>query len=138
MCPKAAVRGRILLVGKTHEHLADLRDTLLRKHYAVTTVNGFGAISLPAASSTIDVVLLDLSEAPNSCLAFCRALRTAGVTEPILMLNPVGTIDDMLEGFDAGTDVYLRGPRVQSDLLSELALLCREQTNSRWKRMLGL
>ena len=138
MCMKAAVRGRVLLVTKTDEHLADVREILLHKRYAVTTAQGLEAISRQAVSRAIDVVVLDLSDAVEAGLSLCRALRLEGVSVPILMLHPKGTIDDLLEGFDAGADVYLRGPHAQEDVLTQISLLCREETNSRWKRLFSL
>jgi len=61
-------------------------------------------------------------------IAFCKRIRHSGSKTPIIMLTALGTIDEKIEGFDAGADDYLVKPFEIRELYARVkALLQRKQ-----------
>jgi DNA-binding response OmpR family regulator len=71
------------------------------------------------------VVILDLGLPDGDGLDLCRQLRKAGHRMPVLMLTARGTLDDRLEGFEAGTDDYLPKPFAFAELVARVTVLAR-------------
>jgi len=84
-----------------------------------------------------DLVLLDLMLPGMDGLEVTRSLRFKGSTVPILMLTARSETQDVVTGFDAGADDYLRKPFEIPELLSRVrALLKRvehEKPGARYK-----
>ena len=57
-----------------------------------------------------DLYILDIIIPGISGLDLCRKLKKRNPDVPVLMLSALGTTDDKLLGFDAGTDDYLVKP----------------------------
>jgi DNA-binding response OmpR family regulator len=57
-----------------------------------------------------DLFVLDINLPDGSGLDFCRELRAAGVTAPILMLTANDTELDMVMGLESGADDYITKP----------------------------
>jgi two-component system, OmpR family, response regulator MprA len=75
-----------------------------------------------------DLVILDWMLPGMDGLEVCRRLRTGG-SLPILMLTAKDTIQDRVQGLDAGADDYLVKPFNLEELLARVrALLRRTQT----------
>jgi two-component system response regulator MprA len=84
-----------------------------------------------AGGAPPDAVVLDVLMPNLDGLLACRAIRaTSGV--PILMLTARHTVEDRVEGLDAGADDYLGKPFAVVELLARLrALLRRTDTETR-------
>lgn len=78
-----------------------------------------------AAGGAVSVVILDLGLPDGDGLDLCRQLRKAGHRMPVLMLTARGTLDDRLEGFEAGTDDYLPKPFAFAELVARVTVLAR-------------
>jgi two-component system response regulator MprA len=76
-----------------------------------------------------DVVVLDVLMPNLDGLTTCRAIRSRSRV-PILMLTARGTVDDRVEGLDAGADDYLSKPFAVIELLARLRALLRRTTGS--------
>jgi two-component system copper resistance phosphate regulon response regulator CusR len=75
------------------------------------------------------VILLDLMIPSLDGLSLCRKVREARVTTPILMLTAKDTVDNRVEGLEAGADDYLIKPFEFQELLARVrALLRRDKT----------
>ena len=72
-----------------------------------------------------DLVLLDLMLPGTDGLTIARDLRTRGHKMPILMLTARSETQDVVKGFDAGADDYLRKPFEVPELLSRVSALLR-------------
>ncbi len=72
-----------------------------------------------------DLVLLDLMLPGTDGLTIARELRTRGFEMPILMLTARAETQDVVKGFDAGADDYLRKPFEVPELLSRVGALLR-------------
>ncbi|MCS6967716.1 MAG: response regulator transcription factor [Cytophagales bacterium] len=75
-----------------------------------------------------DVVITDIALPKLDGLQVCKQLRQQKPSLPIIMLTALGTIDDKVEGFDAGADDYLVKPFEMRELIARIrALLKRAQ-----------
>jgi DNA-binding response OmpR family regulator len=121
---KPAVRARVLIVSPAAERARHMRAVLLRGHFAATVVPDGKIAAALAAHHDTDVLLIDLDDPEFDGLSLCRDLRDAGVTIPILMLDPGGDLEDLLDGYEAGTDAYLHGKVEHRDLFDRIEQLC--------------
>jgi DNA-binding response OmpR family regulator len=78
-----------------------------------------------------DVVLLDVMLPGADGLEVARALREQGFTMPILMLTARSETQDVVLGFDAGADDYLRKPFEIPELLSRVRALLKRTEHER-------
>jgi DNA-binding response OmpR family regulator len=95
-------------LGHVHEHAADGK-------------RGF----LSALDSDFDVMVVDRMLPGLDGLSLIKAIRSAGVETPILVLSAMGAINDRVDGLDAGADDYLVKPFAFSELSARLNALAR-------------
>jgi len=87
---------------------------------------GDGEAALAAASDVgPDLIILDLMLPGIDGLEVARTLRSRGFNMPILMLTARSQTQDVVTGFDAGADDYLRKPFEISELLSRVRALLK-------------
>jgi DNA-binding response OmpR family regulator len=72
-----------------------------------------------------DVLVLDVMLPDGSGVDLCRALRSGGLSAPILLLTARGDVSDRVTGLDAGADDYLAKPFAVAELLSRVRALGR-------------
>jgi two-component system response regulator QseB len=70
-------------------------------------------------------------------VSFIRAVRTARITTPILMLTALGAVDDRVSGLDGGANDYLVKPFDYDELLARLRSLRRAFRAEGRRRQLG-
>lgn len=94
-----------------------------------------GLDALKAVETTEpDLAILDLMLPGADGLDVARRVREAGHTFPILMLTARVETEDVVDGFAAGADDYLRKPFETPELLSRVdALLRRRPVSERTK-----
>ncbi|HEY5490644.1 MAG TPA: response regulator transcription factor [Gemmatimonadaceae bacterium] len=74
-----------------------------------------------------DVIVLDVMLPGGSGFDLCRELRREGRATPILMLTARDTVDDRVQGLDAGADDYLTKPFAFRELLARVRALARRR-----------
>lgn len=85
-----------------------------------------GKLALEAvAESDPDLLILDLMLPEIDGLEVARRLRQGGKKFPILMLTARAETQDLVTGFDAGADDYLRKPFEIPELLSRVRALLK-------------
>jgi len=105
------------------ENIADYLD--LQGHVTDFAMDGIGGLHL-ALTQEYDAIILDIMLPGMDGLAFCRKLRQEGEkATPVLMLTARDTLDDKLEGFDAGADDYLVKPFELEELIARIQALVR-------------
>ncbi len=118
---------RILLVDDETELVEPLTRWLVREGYQVD-VKGDGESALERIRSTphpYDLLILDWMLPRVSGLAICQTLRAQGDPTPVLFLTAKDTIDDRVQGLDAGGDDYLVKPFELKELLARIRALLR-------------
>ena len=123
---KAAGRARPpLLLVEDDPELGPLVAEVLGEDYEVVLLQD-GLEGLAAArSGDFEVVVLDRRLPGLDGVGVVRALRSAGVVTPVLLLTALGAVADRVEGLDAGADDYLAKPFDFAELAARLRALRR-------------
>jgi two-component system response regulator MprA len=107
----------------------DVRDSLRRAlGYAGFTVETApdGAVAISClARNPVDLVIMDVLMPMMDGIEACRTLRGKGDDTPVLVLTARDTVDDRVDGLDAGADDYLVKPFALRELLARVRALLR-------------
>jgi two-component system, OmpR family, manganese sensing response regulator len=119
---------KILLVDDETEMAEPLRLLLTREGYEVDVAqDGDRGLQL-ASRSQYDLLILDWMLPGKSGLEICQSLRSRGDATPVLFLTAKDTIDDRVQGLDAGADDYIVKPFELRELLARVRALLRRPT----------
>ena len=121
---------RILLVDDEVELTDPLSRVLNREGYAVDVAYDGAAGSELAKNGDYDLLILDWMLPKRSGLELCQWLRSQGQTTPVLFLTAKDTLDDRVEGLDAGADDYLVKPFELRELLARVRALLRRSATT--------
>jgi two-component system response regulator QseB len=114
-----------LLLVEDDPELGPLVAEVLGEDYEVALVQD-GLEGLEAArTGDFEVVVLDRRLPGLDGVGVVRALRSAGVATPVLLLTALGAVADRVEGLDAGADDYLAKPFDFAELAARLRALRR-------------
>lgn len=116
---------RILLVDDEVELTEPLSRVLQREGYVVQVAHDGEAGYDLAVEGGFDLLILDWMMPGLSGLEMCRRLRSRQLTTPVLFLTAKDTLDDRVEGLDAGADDYLVKPFELRELLARVRALLR-------------
>lgn len=116
---------RILLVDDEVELTEPLSRVLKREGYNVDVAYAGATGSKLAANSGYDLLILDWMLPDKTGLEICQEVRRSGQTTPVLFLTAKDTIDDRVQGLDAGADDYLVKPFELRELLARVRALLR-------------
>ena len=115
---------RILVIEDDPAILKLLRRGLAYEGYLVDTATDGRSGLLLARDNHPDLVVLDWMLPGMDGLEVCHRLRTGGEV-PIVMLTAKDTIQDRVQGLDAGADDYLVKPFNLDELLARVRALLR-------------
>jgi two-component system OmpR family response regulator/two-component system copper resistance phosphate regulon response regulator CusR len=76
-----------------------------------------------------DTIILDLMLPDRPGIDVLRGLRAQGVRTPVLILTALGSVEDRVDGLNAGADDYLVKPFSFPELLARLAAITRRSIN---------
>ncbi len=116
---------RILLVDDEVELTDPLSRVLTREGYRVDAVYDGASGSQLAEVGNYDLLILDWMLPGKTGLEICQELRRSGKITPVLFLTAKDTLDDRVEGLDAGADDYLVKPFELRELLARVRALLR-------------
>jgi len=85
---------------------------------------------LLAGTAPYDAAVVDLMLPKLDGLSLLRQLRAQGVRLPIIILSARATVDDRVQGLQAGGDDYLTKPFAFSELLARIQALLRRASHS--------
>ncbi|MDP4264389.1 MAG: response regulator transcription factor [Bacteroidota bacterium] len=74
---------------------------------------------------SFDLVLLDINLPGMNGYELCRAIRSFNPSVPVMMLTAMNTVEDKIEGFDAGADDYVIKPFDFRELLVRIRALLK-------------
>ena len=115
---------RILIIEDDPAILKLLQRGLAYEGYTVdTAVDGRSGLAA-ARDHQPDLVILDWMLPGMDGLEVCHRLRTGG-SLPILMLTAKDTVQDRIQGLDAGADDYMIKPFNLDELLARVRALLR-------------
>jgi DNA-binding response OmpR family regulator len=118
---------RVLVVEDEQRLARLLRRMLEEERYTVDEAHdGIDGEEL-ARSGEYDAIVLDVMLPGRSGTAVCENLRQHRVGTPILMLTARDTVEDRVNGLDAGADDYLVKPFAFAELLARLRALTRRR-----------
>ncbi len=93
-------------------------------HVVDRAADGSEGLSL-AVGEAYDVMVVDRRLPGVDGLSIVKAVRGAGVKTPVLFLTTMGSVNDRVEGLEAGGDDYLAKPFAFSELLARIHALAR-------------
>src|SRR5438067_13754331 len=119
---------RVLLVEDDRRLVRALRRVLEEERDSVDEAyDGVDGEEL-ARTGEYDFIVLDVMLPGRDGIAVCRNLRRGRVATPVLMLTARDTVENRVEGLDAGADDYLVKPFASLELLARLRALARRRT----------
>jgi DNA-binding response OmpR family regulator len=117
-----------ILIVEDEKHLAEgLRFNLEFEEFEVEVAeDGEKALEM-LAEDDFDAVVLDVMLPKVDGFTVAKTMRDAENFTPILMLTALGKPEDVLKGFESGTDDYLQKPFELNIFLARLKSLLRRQ-----------
>lgn len=76
-------------------------------------------------SRPFDLVVLDINLPGMNGYELCKAIRAANPAIPVVMLTAMNTVEDKIEGFEAGADDYIIKPFDFRELLVRIRALLK-------------
>ena len=120
-----------VLVVEDEQKVADaLQEGLEGEKYDVVVERTGEDAFFRVNTETFDIILLDLGLPGLDGLAILGALRQRGLKTPVLVLTARDSLQDRVEGLDAGADDYLVKPFAFAELLARLRALLRRGRGS--------
>ncbi len=126
----------ILVIEDNPDLVANLYDFLEAKGHTIDAAYDARTGLRFALDNSYDAIVLDLMLPGMDGLEVCSRLRKAGRMTPVLMLTARDTLQDKLEGFEAGTDDYLVKPFALQELEARLKALVRRVRGEQAQRPL--
>jgi two-component system response regulator MprA len=118
---------RILVVDDDRAVRDSLRRSLEFNGYEVATAND-GAEALARINAiNPDALIVDVMMPRLNGLDTTKALRSVGNDIPILVLTARDSVDDRVDGLDAGADDYLPKPFALDELLARVRAMLRRR-----------
>ena len=115
-----------LLVVEDDPMIGEAATELLRaEHYAVDWVRDGEMAETALRTQTYDLVLLDLGLPRRDGLSVLRSLRARKERIPVLIATARDSLQQRIEGLDAGADDYVLKPYELPELLARIRALLR-------------
>ena len=127
---------RILVIEDNRDILANVLDYLQLKGYSVDCAqDGLSGLHL-ASTGHYDLIVLDIMLPGIDGYQVCKRLREDAHNEvPILMLTARDTLENRLQGLNAGADDYLIKPFALSELVARIEAILRRSQGSRKRQL---
>src|SRR4029434_10933999 len=118
---------RILLVEDEPRMANVIAKGLREQAYAVDIAEDGDAALYQTSINDYDLIILDVLQPARDGFEVSRELRARGDATPILMLTARATVDDRVNGFEAGADDYLTKPFSFRELVARVRALLRRE-----------
>lgn len=118
---------RILVIEDDPELRSLIARQLSAMGDSVVTAESEGSGVTAAVATGFDVLVIGRRLPDFDGLSLLRSLRAEKCTTPALILSAMATVEDRIEGFDAGADAYLPKPFGFAELSARLNALYRRR-----------
>jgi DNA-binding response OmpR family regulator len=122
----------------------DLRDLLMRDltgaKYAVLGASCAEELDKLSAENTFNLIVLDLNLPGEGGIDIARRYKQSNPNIYIIMLTARTELEEKVEGYSAGADIYLTKPVSSKELLAAIGSIYRRLTDqkSNWEAVLNL
>ncbi|MQW88780.1 response regulator transcription factor [Sinorhizobium saheli] len=116
---------RLLLVEDSPRLIELVSETMHEAGWRLDAVSTLRDAEAAIASREHDLVLLDLGLPDGDGLGLLKWLRQEHAGLPVLIITARGSVDERIEGLDAGADDYLVKPFHHRELLSRCRAMLR-------------
>jgi DNA-binding response OmpR family regulator len=117
---------RKILIVEDEQKIADtLKFGLSEHNYHVEVAYDGKIAERKFAACPFDLVILDINLPGINGYELCKAMRLQNARVPIIMLTSMGTLNDKIEGYDAGADDYMVKPFEFKELLLKIRVLLK-------------
>lgn len=117
----------ILIVEDDENLRLALADNLEDEGHVVTSAATVAEAEARLSARDPDLMVLDIMLPDGDGYGICERYRASGGQAMVLMLTARSLEDDLVRGFDAGADDYLKKPYRLRELLSRVAALLRRR-----------
>ena len=128
---------RVLVIEDEVRLAATLQDLLELNGYTADVRHDGEAGLDEALTGIYDVIILDVMLPKMDGFTVLRRLRAEGGSTPVLMLTARSSLEDRIEGLNAGADYYLCKPFDSRELLACVGALLRRQGSQVDELVLG-
>lgn len=119
---------RILLVEDDHLLARTMLDMLREETDTVDWLDDGRQALAALMEEHFDLAILDLTLPRLDGLDIVRKARNAGVATPIIILTARASLEEKLQGLDAGADDYLTKPFAMAELKARIRAVTRRGT----------
>ena len=120
--------SKILIVEDDDATAAFIAKGLDEEGFTVDrAANGRDGLFL-ATDGSYDGIVLDRMLPGLDGMSVLGAMRASGIVAPLIILSALATVDDRIDGLNAGADDYLAKPFAFAELLARLRLVLRRGT----------
>lgn len=116
---------RILLVEDEHRIADTLRIGLVENGYEVEVAYDGKMGHKLFQSHPFNLVVLDLNLPEINGYDLCKLIRASNSNIPVIILTALNSLEDKIEGYDAGADDYVIKPFEFRELLMKIRVLLR-------------
>lgn len=82
-----------------------------------------------AQTQQFDAIVLDILLPGMSGLEIVSTVRKQGIQTPVLLLTALGSVEERIQGLDAGADDYMVKPFDFAELMARINAVCRRTSN---------
>ena len=121
---------KILLVEDNQKLAENIKQGLVQESYSVDIIEDGDVAErrILMSATDYDLVILDRMLPNKDGVSVCKEWREKGIIIPVIMLTALDTVEDKVDGLEAGADDYLAKPFAFKELLARIhALLRRPQ-----------
>lgn len=123
-------KKKILIVDDELKMRILIRDFLRKEGFeTIEASNGNDALNLFLEDKEIDLIILDVMMPQMDGWEVCKKIRNYSNSIPILMLTAKSTNEDIIKGFQLGSDDYLTKPFHIQILIERVKALLRRTKN---------
>lgn len=122
---------RVLVVEDDRKTAEFVSKTLKEEGFEVDVVHDGNAAVTALGANSYEAVVLDVMLPGLDGLGVVRQARESGNKTPVLLLSARGSVEERVEGLNAGADDYLPKPYANQELIARVRALLRRGSEAR-------